>query len=155
MITYEPVNSISYKILFVPSEDFDQPAHPSLTPTDILWAGTRKKGPYDFPVFGSSNAHAQFPIWTTDRRCFAWSFLTVSTSLLRTTKALAGLRVCAGSPEHLLAVYMISTLFRWHCACSYVVVSTLCDCQMQKCIFTIKQHNHILQTAITKSVLFV
>ena len=28
--------------------------------------GTRKKVPYSFPVCGSSNAHAQLPIVTTD-----------------------------------------------------------------------------------------
>ena len=32
------------------------------------WAGTRKKGPYRFPVCVSSNAHARSSIWTIDMR---------------------------------------------------------------------------------------
>ena len=42
---------------------------------------------------------------------FAWSFLKVSTTCLRTAKALASLRLCASSPEPVLFAYVISTLF--------------------------------------------
>ena len=31
-----------------------------------IWAGSRKKVPYSFPVCGSSNVHEQSPIWFTD-----------------------------------------------------------------------------------------
>ena len=31
----------------------------------VIRAGTRKKGPFGFPVCGSSNAHAQSPVWAT------------------------------------------------------------------------------------------
>ena len=42
---------------------------------------------------------------------FAWSFLNVSTTCQRTAKALARLRLCAGSPEPLLVASVISILF--------------------------------------------
>ena len=72
------------------------------------WAGTRKKEPFDFPVYVSSNAHAQSPIWATDS-FFAWSFLKVSTISLRTAKALARLRLRAGSPEPLMVAYVVNS----------------------------------------------
>ena len=31
-----------------------------------VWAAKWNKGPYGFPVFGSSNVHVQSPIWATD-----------------------------------------------------------------------------------------
>ena len=40
---------------------------------------------------------------------FSCSFLKVPTTFLRTAKALARLRLCAGSPEPLLVAYVIST----------------------------------------------
>ena len=40
--------------------------HQSERKTIHKWAGTYKKGPYGFPVCGSSNAHAQSPIGATD-----------------------------------------------------------------------------------------
>ena len=70
-----------------------------------------KKGPYSFLVCSSSNAHVQPPIWAPDMRCFAWGFLKVSTTCLWTAKALARLRLCAGSPELVLIAYVISALF--------------------------------------------
>ena len=42
---------------------------------------------------------------------FALSLLKVSTTCLRTEKALARLRLCAVSPEPFLVTYVISTLF--------------------------------------------
>ena len=42
---------------------------------------------------------------------FDWSCLKVPSTCLQAAKALAGLRLCAGSPEHLLVAYVISTLF--------------------------------------------
>ena len=48
---------------------------------------------------------------------FAWNFLKVFTTCLRTAKALAGLCLCAGLPESLLVTYLISTLFS--CAGSF------------------------------------
>ena len=37
-------------------------------------------GPYGFPVCGSSNVHAQSPVWDTDMRFLAWSFLKSANS---------------------------------------------------------------------------
>ena len=42
---------------------------------------------------------------------FAWNFLEVSLTCLRTVKSLARLCLCAGSLEPLLVAYVISTLF--------------------------------------------
>ena len=51
------------------------------------------------------------PLFGLQTCVFAGSFLKISTSLLRTAKALARLRLCAGSPEPLLVAFVISTLF--------------------------------------------
>ena len=68
-----------------------------------------------FSVCGPSNAHAQSPIF---RHAFSfWSILIVSTTCMRTAKALARLRLCAGSPELLLVANMLSILFS--CAGSF------------------------------------
>ena len=40
---------------------------------------------------------------------FAWSFLKIPTTCLRTAKPLARLRLCTGSPEPLLVAHVIST----------------------------------------------
>ena len=61
-------------------------------------AGTRKRGP--FPVWGSSVAHAQSPIWATDMHVLSEAS---SSSIVHV--------LCAGSPEPLLSAYMISTVF--------------------------------------------
>ena len=42
---------------------------------------------------------------------FAWSFFKVSTTCLRTAKALARLRLCAVSPKPLLVAYVKRTVF--------------------------------------------
>ena len=55
----------------------------------------------------ASNAHAQSPIWATDKR-FCLGFLKVSNILLRTAKALARLRLSADSPEPSLVAYVIT-----------------------------------------------
>ena len=52
------------------------------------------------PLFGLQNAFI-----------FAWSFLKVSTTCLRTAKTLVRLRFCAGSHEPPLVVYVMSTRF--------------------------------------------
>ena len=68
-------------------------------------------------VCGSSNGHVKSLIWATDTiiTLFTQSFL----SSLQTTKALARLQLCAGSPEPLLVACMVSTLFS--CAGSFFV----------------------------------
>ena len=50
---------------------------------------------------------------------FAWSFLKVLITCLRTAKALARLRLCAVSPEPLLVAFVMSTLFSY--ACSFIL----------------------------------
>ena len=51
-------------------------------------------------------------------------FVYFHTSCVRTSKALARLRGCAGSPEPLLVAYVISTIIS--CAGSIVVIITCC-----------------------------
>ena len=50
-------------------------------------------------------------------RIFAWLFFKVYTTCLPTAKALARLRLCAGSAEPLLVAHVMSTIFS--CAGSY------------------------------------
>ena len=59
------------------------------------------------------------PLFRLQACVFTWSFFKVSIRSLRTVKALARLRLCAGSPEPLLVANMISTLFL--CAGPYSV----------------------------------
>ena len=69
-----------------------------------------KKGPYGFSVCGSSNPHAQSPIWATDMRCLLEASSKSSLDL-RIAKTLARLRLCAGLSETVLVAYVIRTLF--------------------------------------------
>ena len=60
-----------------------------------------------------------------DIRFLVGPFVYFHTSCLRTAKALARLRRCAGSPEPSLVAYVISTIISW--AGSYHVVCVTCD----------------------------
>ena len=76
----------------------------------------------------SSNVHAQ-PSSGVDVWFLVGPFICFNTSCVRTAKALARLCGCAGSPEHLLVAYVISTIISWagsfvhfsqHCSSSYI-----------------------------------
>ena len=94
--------------------------YPDSIDMTYFWASTRKKGIYGFAVYDYSNPHEQSSIWVTNMCFFFVVFFLfffclkipkVSTTCLRTAKALARLRLCAGSPEPLLVADVISTLF--------------------------------------------
>ena len=52
------------------------------------------------------------PVWL-DVWFLVGSFVYIHTSCVRTAKALARLRACAGSPEPSLVAYVISTMISW------------------------------------------
>ena len=71
------------------------------------------------PVCGSSNWHVKYFNLATNMRVFSACFFKVSAICLPTAKALPRLHSIAGSPEYLLVVYVISTIFS--CDGSYII----------------------------------
>ena len=76
------------------------------------WASSWDYGTFRYHWTHSLNAHAQPSGWA---RCliFVGPFVYFHTSCVRTAKALARLRGCAGSPEPSLVAYVISTIISW------------------------------------------
>ena len=62
------------------------------------------------------------PLFRLQTWVLFWSFHKASTTCLRTAKALARLRLCAGSPEPLLVTYVINTFF----SCAGLLVHLKC-----------------------------
>ena len=79
---------------------------------ETKWASSWDYGTFRPPETHSSNAHAQ-PSSGARSLIFGQPFVYVHSSCVRTAKALARLRGCAGSPESSLVAYAISTIISW------------------------------------------
>ena len=86
------------------------------------------------------------PVWL-DVWYLVWPFFYFHTSCVRTTKALARLRGCAGSPEPSLVAYVISTIISSWLKYSYShhkIKNSSNNIQILQCIYICQDANDLL-----------